>query len=563
MSFARSTPSLMYTRAGGAKLLVVALAGFVCLAQPVFAVEVPGYIFELQREESAVLPPIDSEVSYSETETKRLKSQVRFRLTKLVISGATLIDRGTLKEAVTPFLGKEVGLTDIYDAIDVVSLLYRQQGFSLAYAYLPPQRIEGGVVTINVVEPVYGEIKTVSEDQIRPYLLDQVEFPDAGDSVNLPSLERSLSLLNNLNGIAVGGQLSAGSLQKTTDLSLTMLPQDQTSTRLGFSNFGSESTGRIIGDVVWMSTNPFGLGQAFTFSTQLSNTSNLLGWGFGYASPYFGHGWRSELSLSSTRYQLGGEFASLGYEGDAEAFEAAVTYPIDLTSERKTQFFVGVATARSRIASELSSLETDVVQSISTGFEISAKSGAAFDYSGRLNVERGTASFEDNQRKTVEPAGLNRLGEYWLGAYDMRFNYAFSPRQTLSLNVDGQLASRNLIPAKKKYFGGPNRFRASASGSLGADSGTLVTLNYGINGTFERFGSSKTELFIQSLEFSPNKFALDESGLKQSNLVGIGAQYTLQTANNIKLQVGIAGPLNSTAKRLGSNEFWSRIEYVF
>ena len=58
-----------------------------------------------------------------------------------------------------PVIGKKVTLVEVYDIAQRITQYYRDDGYVLASAYLPPQGIKDGIVTIQIVEGYVGEVK--------------------------------------------------------------------------------------------------------------------------------------------------------------------------------------------------------------------------------------------------------------------------------------------------------------------------------------------------------------------------------------------------------------------
>ena len=71
------------------------------------------------------------------------------------VDGNALLDDATLQRALAPFLDRPLSFQELQRAALAVSDAYRQAGW-IARAYLPRQEIDGGTVTIQVVNLVAG-----------------------------------------------------------------------------------------------------------------------------------------------------------------------------------------------------------------------------------------------------------------------------------------------------------------------------------------------------------------------------------------------------------------------
>src|SRR5690606_13126358 len=97
--------------------------------------------------------------------------QIRFRLTRLVVEGASVYSEAELAPLYADALGKVVSLAVIYRIADSITAKYRSDGYVLSRAVVPAQRIDEGVVRIRVVEGFVNGIVIQGKDNpmIRAY----------------------------------------------------------------------------------------------------------------------------------------------------------------------------------------------------------------------------------------------------------------------------------------------------------------------------------------------------------------------------------------------------------
>jgi len=79
----------------------------------------------------------------------------RLFVRKLIVSGNTLIDTSTLQEALAPYEGRSLTLSDLQSAASAVALAYRKVGL-MASCLIPKQEVTGGVVHLQVAEARFG-----------------------------------------------------------------------------------------------------------------------------------------------------------------------------------------------------------------------------------------------------------------------------------------------------------------------------------------------------------------------------------------------------------------------
>lgn len=136
-----------------------ALGALLLSAAPAFGQGIPiiaePWQFEKQREPLAeprsVREPLIS-VPPAETAPPAEAAGVSFTLESLTIEGATVYGSGDFTQFYAGAIGRTVSLADVYAIANAITAKYRNDGYILARAIVPAQRIKGGRVTIRMVE---------------------------------------------------------------------------------------------------------------------------------------------------------------------------------------------------------------------------------------------------------------------------------------------------------------------------------------------------------------------------------------------------------------------------
>ena len=131
-------------------------------------------------------------------------AQAHFVLQKLVIEGATVFPAADLSPLFQPLIGHDVTLQRIYDVAAAITAKYGSNGYILAQAVLPAQRIANGVVQVQVVEGFVDKVSFKNETGA-PLDDDLLQAYAAKISASRPLqaaiLERYLLLMNDLPGV--------------------------------------------------------------------------------------------------------------------------------------------------------------------------------------------------------------------------------------------------------------------------------------------------------------------------------------------------------------------------
>ncbi|PLX83392.1 MAG: hypothetical protein C0614_05715 [Desulfuromonas sp.] len=80
-------------------------------------------------------------------------AEVTFTISSYQVSGSSLFEQELLERWLEPFTGEEKSFATIQQAIELLESNYWSQGFKTVAVILPEQRLNEGVVRLDVVEP--------------------------------------------------------------------------------------------------------------------------------------------------------------------------------------------------------------------------------------------------------------------------------------------------------------------------------------------------------------------------------------------------------------------------
>ncbi|AMA59398.1 ShlB/FhaC/HecB family hemolysin secretion/activation protein [Bradyrhizobium sp. CCGE-LA001] len=170
--------------------------------QPGFDPRQPEKYFENQTERETLNRPPVRLPSVGQPNTGG-DTKPQFVLRGIDVVGAHAVSRDRIAEIYQSHLGKKVSQADLAAIAGAISDLYREAGFHLSRAIVPPQDIANGRVRIEVIEGaiVQAELKGDGAEQfgVRPMLGPVLaEHPS-----RLASLERQLFLINGRPGVRI------------------------------------------------------------------------------------------------------------------------------------------------------------------------------------------------------------------------------------------------------------------------------------------------------------------------------------------------------------------------
>ena len=78
--------------------------------------------------------------------------KVKFVLRKMIIKGSTLYSKRKFSKLFKKYMRKRISLGAVYGIAQTITNMYRNDGYILSKAVVPPQQIDRGIIRIDVIE---------------------------------------------------------------------------------------------------------------------------------------------------------------------------------------------------------------------------------------------------------------------------------------------------------------------------------------------------------------------------------------------------------------------------
>lgn len=170
-------------------------------------------------------------------------------LTRIDVTGATLVSRDRIDAAVADLVGKSTDAQVLCTARDRVAAVYAQQGEALARVDLPEQRISDGVLTLRVTEGRIAEVNVENAEALGPSAALARGYLDTlrtDGATRWADVERAFLLAREIPGAEAGFAMrraddnSADGLQALAAFG----PRRRFDLGVSVQNMGSEELGR-------------------------------------------------------------------------------------------------------------------------------------------------------------------------------------------------------------------------------------------------------------------------------------------------------------------------------
>ena len=403
--------------------------------------------------------------------------------------GNTVFDGETLGALLAGRINQLTDLAGLTEAAGLVSRYYRARGYLLTEAYLPEQafQAQGGTVTIAVIEARIGKVRVQVEGQH-----GSSSFARRVATANLVPgtliteylLDKPVLLLRDLAGVNASATVEPGELLGQADVVVTIRSQGpQLDGSVGVDNFGARAVGagQMFGNV--RASNLLGRGDLLSARAQLGEASRSSLYRLAYAVPVSAAGAQLAFSAARTDYALGRQFAALGATGKADILGVSLTRPLIRSRENNLYGLLGLE--HKKFADLIATPANESERRIAVarfgllGNFVDAAAGAGGSSSYALTLTRGRAKLDAASHGFDQGfGGLKTAGSF--SKLNLEFQRAqfFENPSSIHINVQAQLASKNLASSEKMALGGPSGVRAYPVGEGIGDAGLLINLEY-------------------------------------------------------------------------------------
>lgn len=266
--------------------------------------------------------------------------KIKFKLTKIILQGNTVFADAEIAKIYQDKINKTISVYDLQMLVQDITKKYREAGYILSRAILPPQAIKNGVVHVQIIEGyIHDVIVNGNAGLAASLLLKYGDRIKRERPLKISTLEHYMLLANDMPGVKVSAILNpAKNTPGAADLTL-----DVVRSRVGFStsydNYGTRYIGpnqvTVTGDLYSMSApGSMDMGRVVT-TTQ---TKELHFFELVHTQPIGAEGLNLTLNANYTQTQPDFVLEELDIVGRSAAALADLAYP--LIRSRSDNFFV-------------------------------------------------------------------------------------------------------------------------------------------------------------------------------------------------------------------------------
>ena len=400
------------------------------------------------------------------------------QVSKFEFSGNSSFSEAQLAALVAEYLNRPISLSDLYAAADRISDFYAGNGYTLASVNVPPQKVSGGTVRLEINEGAIGQVSFEGNKRYKTATLDrQLGTVKSGRTYRGAELESGMQRLNELPGLKARAVIKPGSEYGTTDL-VIKTEEKLLSGSVFVDNHGTQAIGEVRAGASVSLNNPFGLRDQLNVLA-LGSEHGLLTYGsVGYSLAVSPGGSRLSLVYGQADFEV-----PASAEGTSRNGKISFEHPMLRTAHDRVDLSVGVSHTDSDAflngtgilvsGTSITLLELGATYNHVYGnaavTQVSANLASNFDEASTAAEARPVAAKADeaDQMLRVE-IDAQHLQPLWRGLFaQVRVNGVYSPDP--------------LSNVTQYSIGGPQSIRGYPASEIRGDRGHFGQLTLGHN----------------------------------------------------------------------------------
>lgn len=249
-----------------------------------------------------------------------------FPVSDIQVDDLTLLDDSDVDELVEPYLAKgELSFMDLQDLADELTQVMRDEGYVTSRVYIPPQKIDNGVVHLTAAEGVVGSVEYMEKRHFGDRAVEPRFSLDEDDLLHEDAIARSLRRINRNPDLQVAAVLKAGQNLDETDIELRPTYENHPyHIKLNWDNLGRYQIGKKRLGITTTHNNLLGFGDQI--SNTLAWTRRSFSTVTGYKVPVGAHGTTLNFDHAHSRLDLGEDaIAQLNVQADVNIYSPYVS----------------------------------------------------------------------------------------------------------------------------------------------------------------------------------------------------------------------------------------------
>ena len=483
------------------------------------------------------------------------------------ITGNRVINKKELQLLLGDYIERNLTLQQLNDAANVITKYYRNKGYIISYAYIPPQVVNNSTIVIAVVEGEIGDIYVEGlSDYKKEFVLKHLAPLQKGLILDTKTLERRLLILNSYMDLKVNATLKPGKRKGTSDI--IIYAQDTNPYRASFSvdNYGNKLTNeyRLNGAAMIGNVIKSGDRLALNLSLGLDNFNpwQLFFGRIDYRLALGSEGFKLGFSYARSNYIVTNTFDMLGLEGYSNDYSIYTEYPIILRNQGTLNLGAGIyvkdtADKMKLFGTNMGSHDVLATVGLSLFGEAYPWIGANMYYS--LAFSQGLNGFLSASHYSPNSSNPFATGYYEKLYFDYEYHQFITWFFRMRLFLSGQFVSDTTFSSERFYIGGIYSVRGFTSGLESGDNGYRLS----VEAEFD-LGIPHIKALVFYDRGQVFNYNTDYHSYADASLDSVGAGLRFYPWKGLAIKIDYGYPIMSSRKHnAGWGAIYGRISYDF
>ena len=266
--------------------------------------------------------------------------ETSFFVKQIVVEGQTPLEPSEIESVISPYENKTLALSSLREVARALTAAIRSRGYVTSRIFVPPQKVEEGIVHFKVLEGKIGKISVQGNKRFKEKFIKRILKARPGQILRYDRLEQDLLRLNTHPDREVRAILQPGEIPETSDLVLRVKETFPVHLGYSFDNYGTRLTGRLRHSIAMSHTNLLGLEDILQSRFVITDGGHFTGVATDYLLPLTSS---TDLTFNYTFVdtRLGKEFNDLKIRGKAHTFSPTLIRRIIDSDHLEGSAFVG------------------------------------------------------------------------------------------------------------------------------------------------------------------------------------------------------------------------------
>lgn len=345
-------------------------------------------------------------------------AKIKFKLSQIVLEGNKVYTNQQLQVLYADQLNKLISITELQAIVQSITNYYRNNGYILSRAILPPQHVANGIVHVQVIEGYINHVKVLGKARgAKPLILAYGQKIAKTHPLQLKTMEYYLYLANQVPGVQVKAVLEPSKTNVgASDLNLAVEEQVVNAYAV-YDNYGTQYLGphQVTGSFTFNSI--FLPGDATTLTYLETTHDRELTYGDAhYAALLANSGLQWTIGANKSLSYPGYFLTPFNTEGRATTYYTSLQYPVILSRSKSLTLNAGFNYLNSQSKTLGFLLYLDRIRPGRIGATYSFADSLGGSNAASVNLEKGfnvMGASDNPTSRTVSRFGADGIYTKW------------------------------------------------------------------------------------------------------------------------------------------------------